>query len=258
MTGDQQDVLQRLKARLPPWFGENTPVVGSLLNGLAYTGSFAYSLYAYASQQARIKTASGQWLDAIALDFFGRNLQRSSGQTDTSFQKAIIAGLFRERVTRRAVTQVLLDITGRAPIIFEPNRAMDTGAYEYMSAYDVQGGYGDMNLPFQAFVTAFRPAGSGIPLVAGYGISVGAYDTQALGEYADPSMMQNVVADSDIMAAIDSVKPVGSIIWTRILSNPNVSTGLLDVSLVLDSSVLAGNPADALNTSFVLDASTLQ
>lgn len=236
MTGDQHDIYQRIKARLPPWFGDSNTVLDAFLNGFAYAGSYAYSLYAYTVQQSRIKTATGDSLDAIALDFFGRNLQRASNQADYSLRQSIIAGLFRERATRLAITKVLQDVTGRTPIIFEPGRAMDTGGYGVMCAYDMLGGYGAMDMPFQAFVTAYRPASTGIPLVAGYNVSVGAYDTPSQSQYADQSMIQNTISDSDIMAAIDSVKPAGTIIWTQILSNPNMS--VLDIGFVLDKSSL--------------------
>ena len=76
-----------------------------------------------------------------------------------------------------------------------------------------------MLLPFQAFVTAYRPTGSGIPNIAGYGNAPAAYGVASQGgEYATMSMIQGAVTDADIYAAIDSVKPVGTILWTRITS----------------------------------------
>jgi hypothetical protein len=153
----------------------------------------------------------------IAADFFGAALLRQSNQSDASFRNRIIINLFRERATRNGLVKVLTDLTGRAPAIFEPQRPLDTGSYGGpLIGYGVAGGYGSMLLPFQAFVTAYRPTGTGIPNVAGYGISTGGYSQGSQAELASMSMIQGAVTDADIYAAIDSVKPVGTTLWTRI------------------------------------------
>lgn len=218
-TGDQSDILQRLKATLPRWFGDSTPILDALLQGLAWAGSFVYSLISYARLQTRIKTATDGWLDMIAADFFGSFLSRAANQSDASFRARIIINLFRERATRGGVIKVLQDLTGRTPLVFEPQRPMDTGAYSAPnSGYGMAGGYGSLLLPCQAFVTAFRPTGTGIPLVAGYGISTGGYGVASRAELASMDMIQGAVTDADIYAAIDSVKPAGTTLWTRITS----------------------------------------
>jgi hypothetical protein len=215
--GDQQDQFQRIKALIPKWFSDDTPVLDALLRGFAYAKSFVYGLIVYAALQTRIKTATDGWLDMIAADFFGAALLRQSNQSDASFRNRIIINLFRERATRNGLVKVLTDLTGRAPAIFEPQRPLDTGSYGGpLIGYGVAGGYGSMLLPFQAFVTAYRPTGTGIPNVAGYGISTGGYSQGSQAELASMSMIQGAVTDADIYAAIDSVKPVGTTIWTRI------------------------------------------
>jgi len=217
--GDQSDIFGRIKSVLPRWFGPDSPLLDALIQGLANASAFVYSLYLYAKLQTRILTATEGWLDMAAADFFGTALQRTSNQSDASFRARIIINLFRERGTRNAITKVLTDLTGRAPIIFEPQRPMDTGAYSAPnSGYGVAGGYGSMLIPFQAFVQAFRPAATGIPYVAGYGTSPGGYGTASQADYATLSQSTNAVSDADIYAAIDSVKPVGTIIWTQINS----------------------------------------
>lgn len=216
-TGDQSDVLKRLKAVLPRWFGDSTAILDALLQGLALAGSFVYSLWAYTKLQTRIKTATDGWLDMIAADFFGTSLMRSANQSDASFRARIIINLFRERATRGGIVKVLQDLTGRTPLVFEPLRPADTGCYGGPAiGYGMAGGYGSMLLPFQALVTAYRPTGSGIPLVAGYGISTGGYGQASRADYAAMSMIQGAVTDADIYAAADSVKPVGTTIWMRI------------------------------------------
>lgn len=222
MTGDQQDVYRRLRGYLPPWFGDeaSTPILNGLLNGLAYAGAYVYGLLSYARLQTRIKTATDGWLDMIAADFFGDALLRAANQTDESFRGRILINIFRERATRAGLIKILQDLTGRTPIVVEPTRPMDTGSYGGpLIGYGVAGAYGSMLMPFQAFVTAFRPVGAGIPLVAGYGISTGGYAQPSRASYASLSMIQGAVTDADIYAAVDSVKPVATIVWTRISSN---------------------------------------
>lgn len=257
-TGDQNDVQQRLQTALPNWFGDNAPVLNALLSGFAYAGSFIYSQYSYIVQQSRLLTATDIWLDAFALDFFGLTIQRKQGQSDDSFRQTIEANLFRNRCTRAAIISVLEDVTGRTPLVFEPMRAMDTGGYEVMMAYDLQGGYGAMNMPYQALVTAYLPASTGIPDVSGYDGSSFAYDTPAQGEYGDLSMVETSVGDDDIYAAIQAVKPIGTAIWVQILPNPISPPAFLGDNFVLDQSQLGATQEDTLDNSFVLDESTLQ
>jgi hypothetical protein len=219
--GDQQDVYRRLRGYLPPWFGDeaDTPIINGLLQGLAYAGAYVYSLLNYARLQTRIKTATDGWLDMIAADFFGDALLRAASQSDESFRARILINLFRERATRAGLIKILQDLTGRTPIVVEPTRPADTGSYGGpLIGYGVAGAYGSLLMPFQAFVTAFRPTGTGIPLVAGYGISTGGYGQPSRASYAALSMIQGSVTDAYIYAAVDSVKPVATIVWTRISS----------------------------------------
>lgn len=222
-TGDTNDVFSRLKSSLPQrWFGstaDSMPVVDSLLTGVATALAFVYSLYVYAKLQTRVRTASDAWLDVLAYDFFGTSIQRKANQTDASFRATIIANLFRERATRNSIVKVLQDLTGRTPKIVEPKRPADTGSYGGpLIGYDVAGAYGSLQMPYQAFVIAYRPLGSGIPNVAGYGISTGGYGQASQAEWASLSQIQQAVTDADIFAAVDSVRPAATIVWTQIQS----------------------------------------
>jgi hypothetical protein len=210
MTGDQSDMLARLKSVLPQrWFPDATPVLDGLLSGLAAGWAFLYSQLNYAKLQTRLVTATDTWLDAIANDFFARRLVRRPAEPDDAFRRRIRQELVRERGTRRAVISALTDLTGRSPLVFEPARATDTGAWGIAAAWGAAGGWGSLNLPFQCFVTAFRPHASGIATVAGYG-------TGGPLQYASLSMVQGQVTDADIMAAIAGVLPAATIAWTRI------------------------------------------
>ncbi|MGI4776967.1 MAG: hypothetical protein ACRYGA_02420 [Janthinobacterium lividum] len=219
IVGTLEDFLAREKSTLPNWFSDNNPILDALLRGFAASWAWVYSLYLYAKMQARIKTATDGWLDLIAGDFFGTRIARRANQTDASFRATIVANLFRERATRTALIQVLTELTGRAPIVIEPQRPADCGAYGVpTTGYGVAGCYGSLQLPSQAFLIAYRPASAGIPRIAGYGNAQGAYGTPPVGMYGSLSMVQGQVTDADILAAIDSVKPAGTVIWTTIRS----------------------------------------
>jgi hypothetical protein len=78
------------------------------------------------------------------------------------------------------------------------------------------GGYGSLVLPAQFFMTAFRPAGSGIPNVAGYGSPSSGYNTPSRGEWASLSQVQGAVTDSDIYETIAATVAEGVTAWTQL------------------------------------------
>jgi hypothetical protein len=222
MTGDSQDMLDRLQAVLPArWFPDDAPILGAVLQGLASGWTWCYGLLGYLTAQTRIATATDVWLDIVAEDFFGASLVRAPAEDDATLRRRVQLGLFRDRATRTALTRALSDLTARAPLIFEPARTTDTGGYGGRSAtvtglgYGVAGGWGSLGLPFQCFVTAFRPNGSGIATVAGWGDPAGGYGTGSV-QYASLAMVEGQVTDADIAGAVAAVMPVASIAWLAI------------------------------------------
>jgi hypothetical protein len=189
-TGDQADLLGRLKALLPQnWFGGAPTLLTATLQGYAAAGAFVYSLYAYAKLQTRITTATDGWLDMIAADYFGSGLIRPFGQSDAIYRARILGNLLRPRATHDAMVRALTNLTGRAPRVIELGRPLDTGAYGYLFGYGAAGAYGSRWVSaYQAFVTAYRP-------LAGSGYSA---------------------TDAEIYAAIEAVKPAATVIWTAI------------------------------------------
>lgn len=223
MIGDVEDMLRRLKAVLPTgWFPDTTPVLDNLLRGLGSGWSWTFGLLSYVRQQARVSTAEGIWLDVAANDYFGTRLRRRVAERDDLYRGRISRELVRERGTRSAVRSALMDLTGRAPAIFEPANTGDTGGYGSAPdnrgggiAYCRAGGWGSLSLPFQFFVTAFRPHGDGIADVAGWCIGPGGYCGGAI-QYGDLSMIGNRVSDEDILEEICAVTPVATIAWSQI------------------------------------------
>lgn len=212
-------MLGRLNAALPSrWFGTSS-TIGAVMSGFAAMLSWLYSMYQYVQLQMRIATASGVWLDIAASDFFGTGLPRLANEFDDQYRARIRSSLFVEHGTRNAIYYTLLRLTGRAPVIFEPARPADTGAYGGAGvgamglAYNTAGGYGSLQMPYQALVQAYLPSTAGIPLVAGYGIPTGAYNTASRAEYTSLANAQESVAQQAIYNAVEAVRPAGTTVW---------------------------------------------
>jgi len=219
MVGDTEDMVGRLGSVLPAgWFGDTTPVLDGLLTGLAAAWSGLYGLLRTVSAQARIATASGIFLDVASVDYFGTGLPRAAGESDAAFSLRIRANLLAPRATRAALVTALTNLTGRTPEIFEPLNATDTGGYNSGSlGYGMVGGYGCTSLPFQFFVTGYRPNATPVSNAGGYGYGPGGYDTAPMF-YANLENLEGAVTDSDIYAAAAAVLPTASIAWMN-LSN---------------------------------------
>ena len=210
------DIAFRLRSLLPArWFADATPVLDGLTTGICAGWAHVHDMVAYTARQTRIATATDGWLDRIAADYFPPRARRRAREDDAAFSARIRRELLRERGTRAAVSAVLTDLTGRAPVIFEPARAADTGAWNGPGGYGAAGAWGSFALPFQCFVTAFRPQGTGIADVSGWNAPAGGWGGGRI-EYASLAMIAGQVTDADIHAAIADVLPAATIAWTRI------------------------------------------
>ena len=157
--------------------------------------------------------AADDFLDRISADFFGTALPRRINEGDAAFRARILAELQRVRGTRPAIVQALVNLTGRTPAIFEPARPADTGAWNKGLGYGVAGGWGNLSLPAQFFVTAFRPSAAGIPAIAGWG--AGGWN-RGVSAYATLAMVQGAVTDPDIYGAVATTIPAGVVAWVHI------------------------------------------
>ena len=224
MTYSQSDILQRIKTLLPArWFGSATPVLDSVVTSLAAGWVGIFELLDYTSKQTRISTAFDFWLDLIAGDFFGGRVSRRPRETDTSFRARVSKELRRDRCTRVAVSDLLEDLTGRTPAIFEPTNPQDTGAYASMTSprmgvggYGAVGGWGSLNVPFQVFVKAFRHVPtSGVAMVNGWCQTAGAYGIGA-SAYSSLEISSSQPSDANIYREICRIAPVGTVVWVSI------------------------------------------
>jgi len=215
-TGGIADFVSRLKLVLPArWFADSTPVLDALLTGFASAWSGIFATLAYVKSQTRIATANGIFLDIAAADYLGGALPRRAGEADAAYSARIIKNLIGPRATRASLVARLANLTGREPAVFEPLNVADTGAYNVNTGYNMAGGYGSANLPYQFFMTAYRPNSAPVSNAGGYGGGPGGYNTRPMF-YADVSEFAGTVSDSEIYATIAAVLPTSGIAWTQI------------------------------------------
>lgn len=215
MTGDHSDISARIKALLPfSWFQGETPIVDALVQAPAWALSTNYAQITYAALQTRIKTATDGWLDIISSDFFNTDLPRLPNETDANFRARILASLFVKGPRRSDMSAVLTIITGTKPDIFEPSNPTDSYGWDAGLYWDQQGRLGDP-MPYQSLVTAYRPAGSAMDL--------GEYDAftfswDSWGAWSDTTPTS--LTDAAIIAAVESTRALGTIVWLRIANGP--------------------------------------
>lgn len=210
-------MLSRIKSVLPTgWFADATPVLDIVLGGLAALWAGLYGLIGFSRAQTRIASASGPFLDIAAQDYFGIELARRPGETDAAFSARIRARLLAPRATRAALITALMVETGRAPIVFEAFNTGDTGGYNSGTlGYGVAGGYGSLALPYQCFVTAFRPIVATSGNNGGYNLGPGGYGNAPMA-WSDLTDDPGLITDAQIYAAIAAVLPANAIAWTKL------------------------------------------
>jgi len=224
--GDFNDIIMRFNVYLVDWFGDEPPVVDSIIEGYAEIWAWLYVQYLYVKNQTRIKTATDVYLDSISQDFFGGELPRKAGESDGNFRIRILLNLFRERATREGMRKVLFDLTGFEPIIIEPYRPQDTGAYNVASTmgYNIAGRYSGSGLQYQAFVIVFRPILNGLANFAALNVPTSGYNVVQLpaennptkNVYGSISLIESYVTDADIYHAVATTRMNSTRIWVRI------------------------------------------
>jgi hypothetical protein len=214
-AGTQPDIVGRLKSVLPNgWFADTTPVLDGILNGLAAGWAGLFTLLSYVQLQTRIATATDVFLDLIAQDFFAGGITRAVGEPDVGLRARIDRALFAPCATRSALINAITNLTNRPPLVFEPARIEDTGAYGVAPtlAYNNSGGWGCRALPFQCFVHVYRPLGAGVAYCAGFGNGAGGYGAGAI-QYATPTLAASTIRDTDISSAIAATIPAATTAW---------------------------------------------
>ena len=225
MGQDPGHFAARIKSALPRgWFGESAPVLDAVLSGFAASFDFIMGGIGYLRRQSRVSTASGAWLNAASLDYFGPRLPRHHGQADDDYRTRIAAELRRERVTRSSLQRWLRTATGVDPLIFEPANSSDTGGYGGLQggrlgaggglAYAVAGGWGNLGLSYQVFVTVHRSFPGTAGVISGWGGPTSGYGTGGL-IWNSSAAIQGYITDSDVMSGISENLPVCATAWVR-------------------------------------------
>jgi len=206
--GDVQDFVKRLKAVLPPWFGEAYPLLNALLAGYATMDAFIYSLTEYLNAQMRIQTATGQNLDLIACDFYEGILERPENMSDEQFRKFILASLLQEQATRKGMEKAIELITGYTPIIWEGFQFEDGFFLDSESYYDDSffGGLIPYNFWIEVFVND--------PTIQDF-LYFDGDDSWLDGDIGDQSFLSGddnyIITYDEILAVVNRVKVGGTV-----------------------------------------------
>lgn len=210
-------ISARLQGLLPTgWFNDDTPVLDALTLGMGALWAGLIGLIDTVRAQTRIATASGVFLDLAALDYCGAAVSRRAGESDRAFSARLRATVLAARATRAALEQAIERVTGRSPQIFEPFNPTDCGGYSTNTlGYGVCGGYGSLALPYQLFVTAYRPDAVPASHAGGYNHGPGGYNAGPMA-WVDPGDNPGLLTDSEIYAAIADALPVNAVAWTRL------------------------------------------
>jgi hypothetical protein len=226
MAGDLNDIVNRLWSALPKrWFAEQSPNLTTVLTCIATPWVWLYNFILYVRLQTRLVTATEDWLDLIANDYFGRKLQRKPGEADFAYRARIQNALLQGAATRVAVSSGIEKLVGTRPNIFEPANCMDTGSYGAINghpqltatglAYGRVGGWGSLELPLQFFISTTRPPVPGVGMLAGYGTSYGGYGEGSIS-YVDLSLLPGQVTDRDIQTTLSDLLPINAVAWLKI------------------------------------------
>lgn len=188
-----QDLVNRLRSVLPPWFPNVAPILTAVLSAFSTNLLWVYSLLLYAKNQTRITTMTDAWLDLAAWDYLGPTFTRRLSESDTSFRSRILTFLLLPRNTVAGITAMLLALTGRTPAILEP--AIGTGGWDQTPAFafDSAGCWSGSTLS----ITAFRPYGQGVPNIDGFDFGAGGWGVGAF-EFFDISQVTGAITDAEI------------------------------------------------------------
>jgi hypothetical protein len=225
VTGSSASIQWRVHMTLANrWWQWAAPIRDAITGGISDAFAWGYNLILYAQLQTRLFTATGPWLDVFAYDFLGRFLTRN-GLLDGPFRVMIKSTILQERVTRAGMINILTQLTGQVPAVFEPWSPQDAGGWATTKfAYGVSGGWGSLQLPGQVFLKIRQTSAAGVPNVGGYGgatgqSNLGPYTNRFIGgavEYVGTDTQQIGITPQLIYQVINQTRPTGVVCWTQI------------------------------------------
>jgi len=255
-TGDQLDILKRVKAILPRgWFPESgantgtasslTPVLDAILSGLAAVGAWGYQLLQFAKAQTRRSTSTGGWIDISATDLFGSKLPRRAGERDADYIARIKANLFLPANTKAAVQARISAVSGSSAWVIEPFQPSDNFVWG-RSFWGVDnalnpGHWANGNQRDAVLIQCALPplAGAGDPRM-GWGNFFwgnGPTNAVALGSWWRGNY-PGATAAQQVYDAINAVRAVGIRVFVKFVSPAQLPTLIVsdDGSYILDDS----------------------
>lgn len=219
-TGDAPDLQKRLRRYLPPWFGQRgeSPVVGAALAGVSAVLANVFSLITFTRQQSRIATSTGGWLDLTALSFLNGALPRFRREDDDPYRDRLRREIFRDRNTRPAGIQLVKELTGHAPFVFEGWYAPVNGGWGTPRlAWGAAGRLGSRGAPAQVIFETAIPQTYGVPSRGGWGsgATVGGWKA---GNWSWVNYIDSVghnASLTDILNRLESIRTDGVEYWVH-------------------------------------------
>lgn len=218
MIGDATDIEARLRRYLPPWFGPagGSPAVDAVLAGVAAVLSNIYGLIAFTRQQARIATSTGGWLDLTAYSFLGNTLPRFHLEEDDGYRERVRREIFRDRNTRQAGIDLVTELTGAAPFVYEGWYGPVCGGLGSPSfSLGGSGRIASRGAPCQVIFEVPLPQTYGIPNRGGLGDSVGGLGAGNFSLVDDSLSGGHGASITDILNRLNSIRTDGVEYWVR-------------------------------------------
>lgn len=255
-----EDWAQRLIFLFPyPWLSDAARTVSGVAYALFLSigtelNYISQQMY-YAWTACRLQTATDNALDLFAQDYFGNNLPRHTGESDTAYRIRIQALLFQPQVTREAIINAIeFSFPGAAVRALEPWNPSDTGYFAdqtsgYKGSYydydspEIPSLWGNFQARYQGYLEIQLPPGTPLSYNL-WGFNFGAaYDSQT-GYYFQPvDELNSLIAQ--INQLISQITALGTEIWVKYVNgvlNPfstggsyNISTGVVNFTINLPS-----------------------
>ena len=248
-------LYSRTVAALPFWFGnsqtysdnENSTILNVVLAAYLTTADLAYQQLQFVLLNDRLGVnflflmQDVDQLNLFAQDFFGNGLPRQPNESNDNYKLRISANLFNIKATRQGMFDALLNLTGFAPIIFEPWSIFDAMVYDGYhtgqnlahSAYGV-GKYGSEILAYTGYIDVFVPNNQGLGNYPGYDLpqqpdegsfppypdfSLASYGLNASvfsQVYGSESLITQFLTFDQIAQVINQTKVFGTKVWFNV------------------------------------------
>jgi hypothetical protein len=138
------------------WFSSSAMTSGGVAYNVAYAAAWALQQideqHQIVTEMMRLQSSIGQDIDTWAYDFFGNNLPRNAGESDSAYITRIQTMLAIKQSTPAGLNTVA-NLFGTA-WINEPWRTAETGAWDTngVFAWDSVGGWGGQSPLIQVYV----------------------------------------------------------------------------------------------------------